>query len=63
MNEWSKEGRKKRRKKGANEWMSEVRGKGKKSKRKKRRVLLFNSGDSKERKMLAMKEWWYEKDK
>ena len=36
--------------------MSEVRGKGKKSKRKKRRVLLFNSGDSKERKMLAMKE-------
>ena len=43
--------------------MSEVRKEGKKNKRKKRRVLLFNSGDSKERKTLAMKERWYEKDK
>ena len=36
--------------------MSEVRKEGKKNKRKKRRVLLFNSGDSKERKMPATEE-------
>ena len=43
--------------------MSEVRKEGKKNKRKERRDLLFNSGDSKERKMPATEERWYETDK
>ena len=43
--------------------MSEVRKEGKKNKRKKRRVLLLFSGDSKLRKMPAKEERWYENDK